>query len=331
MKVVLSIIIPVYNCQTSLKICLDSILSQTYTSFEVILIDDGSKDHSGVICDQYATRDFRIRVFHKSNGGVSTARNLGIDKCEGDWLTFVDSDDYLDPYYLENLMNNRTEVDLVISGIRKINNKLEEKVIAFPNQIVNINEREFFLEQYPMSDFGYPFAKLFSNQIIKQKKLKFDENIHMFEDVIFLFEYLKFCKKIKFSNESDYFYLIAEKGKSLSTKVNSFESEFNSFTKFNNLIRNDFELNNAELINRYPALGYRLTRLMNRCLSTLYINKYSKSYCLEGLQLFTEESWILYKVFNEPNNLLKSLTKYLLVQNNFVFADILLRTAYKLK
>ena len=99
----ISVIIPVYNVEKYLRRCLDSILAQTYSNIEILLIDDGSTDQSGRICDEFAKLDSRVHVFHKGNGGVSTARNLGIDKAKGEYLTFVDSDDYVDSDYVEYL------------------------------------------------------------------------------------------------------------------------------------------------------------------------------------------------------------------------------------
>ena len=99
----ISVIAPVYNVEKYLPRCIDSILAQTFTDFELLLIDDGSKDHSREICDEYAKKDSRIRVFHKENGGVSSARNLGLDNVKGEWITFVDSDDYLKMEFLSNL------------------------------------------------------------------------------------------------------------------------------------------------------------------------------------------------------------------------------------
>ena len=90
---VISIIVPIYNAGKTLHRRIDSILSQTYTSWELLLIDDGSTDTSGPICDEYAARDARVRVFHKENGGVSSARNVGLDNARGEWITFVDADD----------------------------------------------------------------------------------------------------------------------------------------------------------------------------------------------------------------------------------------------
>lgn len=100
----ISVIVPVYNTEKYLRRCVDSILSQTFANFELLLIDDGSKDASGAICDDYAANDPRVRVFHKQNGGVSSARNFGIDNARGEWISFVDSDDWLDKTFLEILL-----------------------------------------------------------------------------------------------------------------------------------------------------------------------------------------------------------------------------------
>ena len=97
-----SIIVPVYKAEAYLHRCIDSIIVQTFTNWELLLVDDGSPDRSGVICDEYAGKDERIKVFHKENGGVSSARNLGIDKAVGEWLCFIDSDDTIQPTYLDN-------------------------------------------------------------------------------------------------------------------------------------------------------------------------------------------------------------------------------------
>ena len=98
----ISVIVPVYNVQKYLSRCIDSILAQTFTDFELLLINDGSKDNSGKMCDEYAKKDTRIHVFHKENGGVSSARNLGLENVQGEWITFIDSDDYLNINFLSN-------------------------------------------------------------------------------------------------------------------------------------------------------------------------------------------------------------------------------------
>ena len=102
MALKISIIIPVYNSENTLRRCIDSVLNQTFTDFECLLIDDGSKDRSGEICDEYAQMDSRVRVFHKENGGVSSARNVGLDNARGEWITFCDSDDTVTAEWLQN-------------------------------------------------------------------------------------------------------------------------------------------------------------------------------------------------------------------------------------
>ena len=101
----ISVIIPVYNVQDYLARCLDSILAQTYQNLEIILVNDGSKDNSGAICDEYAARDDRVQVIHKENGGLSTARNAGLDLAAGEYLSFIDSDDWIASDAYEHLMN----------------------------------------------------------------------------------------------------------------------------------------------------------------------------------------------------------------------------------
>ena len=115
-----SVIIPVYNVEKYLGKCIDSILAQTFRDYELILIDDGSLDKSGEICEQYAMKDSRIVVVHQKNGGVSAARNTGIDKAQGRYITFIDSDDSVENNYLSSMYTISEDIDLVIGGIKHI-------------------------------------------------------------------------------------------------------------------------------------------------------------------------------------------------------------------
>ena len=145
-----SIIVPVYNAEKYLNRCIDSILSQTMTDFELLLIDDGSKDDSGRICDEYSEKDARVRVFHKTNGGVSSARNLGLDNAIGDWITYVDADDRCSYEYLEHLLSKVDEgTDLIIS-YAVICDSIGEKAEVYPEYRVNETnfERLFVVDIY---------------------------------------------------------------------------------------------------------------------------------------------------------------------------------------
>ena len=112
----ISIIVPVYNCENYINKCIESILSQSYPYFELLLIDDGSTDKSGEICDKYKSIDSRIKVFHENNNGVSYARNLGISNSIGEYIAFVDSDDWVEPDYISSLITEASKADLIFFG-----------------------------------------------------------------------------------------------------------------------------------------------------------------------------------------------------------------------
>lgn len=134
----ISVIIPVYNNENCLHRCVDSILIQTYTDFELLLINDGSKDSSGSICDEYSVIDKRVHVFHKENGGASSARNIGLENAKGEWITFCDSDDFVDSDWLMNFIENSNgNCDLVVQTI-KILNKEYDKIYG-PQQLIEGN------------------------------------------------------------------------------------------------------------------------------------------------------------------------------------------------
>ena len=116
-----SIIVPVYNIENYIRVCVESILAQTYESFELILVDDGSKDNSGILCDEYAAIDSRVKVIHKENGGVSSARNTGLQQAKGKWIMYVDGDDWIEPDMIESLIETAkaTEADLVFGDFIK--------------------------------------------------------------------------------------------------------------------------------------------------------------------------------------------------------------------
>ena len=191
----LSIIVPVYNTATYLPACLDSILSQGFTDFEVLLVDDGSSDGSEAICDRYAEADSRVRVFHQENGGVSSARNLGLSQAKGEWIYFVDSDDEMLPDGLQTLVDCISDdVDIVMGGILEVEeNGYSPKV---PEKTVKIlSKRESIITLYGgygscYSYCGYMCMRLLRRRIIEEFKLTFDTSIAIKEDTLFLMQYI---------------------------------------------------------------------------------------------------------------------------------------------
>ena len=211
----ISIIVPVYKAEKHISECVDSILSQTYENFELILVDDGSPDNSGKICDEYASRDKRIRVIHKENGGVSSARNTGLDNAKGEDITFVDADDIVHEKYLEVLYDNLKKYDADISWCSYNNvykdQRLKSKEHSFDCLTIDFSDSKFV--EYFKSFFSYcnspsvaVWGKLFSKRAIEN--IRFDEKIKISEDKLFLLESLRFAKKMCFSNEYLYDYII---------------------------------------------------------------------------------------------------------------------------
>lgn len=251
----ISIIIPVYNKKRYINRCLDSILEQTYKSFEVILINDGSTDGSEKICDDYKEKDKRIKVIHIENAGVSNARNIGLDVAKGEYVQFVDSDDYLDPIMLESLIEvmEHYKSDIIISGIKKIdhNNKLLKEVIPRLYGLKNKKQmfEEFSDEQFSTGIYGCISNKLIRRQIIKEKKLKFNTNIKLAEDLDFYLELYKYIDKIYFYKKSFYYYIQnTENSSTTSCMVNDYFTQILISIKQKKLLSDLNALNNKNMV-----------------------------------------------------------------------------------
>lgn len=186
----LSVIVPVYNVEKYLERCLNSILNQSFNDFELLLIDDGSKDGSGSICDEYAEKDARIRVFHKENGGVSSARNVGLDNTNGSYVIFVDSDDYLKSTYFEKFLKYQ-EYDLAVSGfcrfgaINDIICPVESKQIVIENQL-----SDEWGHSAANFKYWYPWCKMFRLSVINEYHIRFNESLFYSEDFCFVMEFM---------------------------------------------------------------------------------------------------------------------------------------------
>ena len=203
-----SVIVPVYKVERYLPRCIESILRQTYTNFELILVDDGTPDRSGIICDRYAEKDSRIKVIHKENGGVSSARNDGIDVAQGEWITFVDSDDWVSDNYLKTLLGHFNEKhDLMVGTLEWRSTRIQKNGIT--ECCISVDDCNSY-EKLSVMFFGIEFAgpcmKLFSKRIINKNNLRFERDFKIAEDAVFVMNYLKHCKSICVKNEVVYYY-----------------------------------------------------------------------------------------------------------------------------
>lgn len=198
----ISIIVPVFNAAQYLQECLDSILSQSFNDFELILIDDGSTDNSLSICQSYEHRDSRIKIISGPNQGVSAARNKGLNVACGEWITFVDADDCFLHDALQTLYNRAmcTGADLVLANALRLKDGNLNKILSLSNEVLSnviCSIKHFAL-------WGY----LFNGQIIRQNRLKFIEGLAYSEDRIFIYQISMFCKTIAYCATPVYVYRI---------------------------------------------------------------------------------------------------------------------------
>lgn len=203
----ISVIVPVYKVETYLRRCIDSILAQTFTDFELILVDDGSPDGCPAICDKYAEKDARVRVIHKENGGVSSARNAGLDIAVGEWIAFVDSDDYVLEDYLKDLYH--PDYDFVVAGysILSQGGGLEEKVwneCCCPD--INRASLEVVLNANGTDWLYFCWGRLFKRSLIVDNNVAFDRNRNFGEDSIFSTQYFCICRSILVTEDANYIY-----------------------------------------------------------------------------------------------------------------------------
>ena len=202
----ISIIVPVYNVEKYLKCCIQSILNQTYKNIEIILVDDGSTDNSGIICDEYQKKHKNIKVIHKKNEGLGMARNSGMEIMSGDYVTFIDSDDYIDKDLIEKLYINisKGNYDISKSGFKRVNDdgkvyqnrqyqneifqKEDVKNILLPRMIGSLPDKKDSIEMCVC-------ASLYNTKYIKEHNIKFpSERVLISEDLIFNIEYMQFAK-----------------------------------------------------------------------------------------------------------------------------------------
>lgn len=183
-KPLISIIVPIYNVENYLRNCVDSIINQTYQNLEIILIDDGSTDNSGHICDEYVQKDNRIVVIHQKNSGVSVARNVGIHKASGEWICFIDSDDWIEKEFIEILLENANQYhsDVAFCGYHKIYEEKKEKINS-DGEIKKYSSNEFLVKVLNVqTSYGFVHMKLIKKSVLDG--ILFDKNLIVAEDAL---------------------------------------------------------------------------------------------------------------------------------------------------
>ena len=207
-KTLISVVVPIYKVEKYLPLCVDSILRQSYKEIEVILVDDGSPDLCPEICDSYAKKDKRVRVIHKKNGGLSDARNAGIEQSKGKLICFIDSDDYISTTYLEDLLDcmRKYDADFSLCGFSRITDNGE---ILETDKLENgaLTPNEYWKSVYSAHSVSYVVAwnKLYKKKLFNQ--VKYTKG-RVNEDEIILHDIIRQCKKIASTDKVDYFYRV---------------------------------------------------------------------------------------------------------------------------
>lgn len=265
----ISLIIPVYNAEKSINRCLESVLSQSFDKYEVILVNDGSSDNSPSICEYYKKKSNCISVFHQKNKGVSAARNYGIEKARGEWIAFMDSDDSIEINYLEQLYAGIPDQKncMVFQGLKYIDTEGSEiKLLDFEEKVFYKSDFSTLLEDLYIYNYGFPFAKLYSKHLLDSNSIRFNINISSSEDMLFMFEYLEVCSCVSMISGYQYNYYQANSG-TLSTRLNSFDSEYAMFNQLSTIV--NVNRNNWHITDN-SSLNWVVTRFLYRAILAIY-------------------------------------------------------------
>lgn len=205
----ISVIIPVYNAERTLQRCVDSLLAQTFKDYEIILVNDGSRDHSLDVCKSYADCHDNIKIIDQKNAGVSAARNAGIVYAQGEFITFIDSDDYVRPSYLEDFNSTKLTADIYVQGIDYIfpHNNRTKHFFTYSEDMFNLVEHTDKIIPSGILENGCPVAKLFKKSIIEDNNLRFNQRLSINEDHLFVTQYYTHCNTVYLSDKVNYLYV----------------------------------------------------------------------------------------------------------------------------
>jgi glycosyltransferase involved in cell wall biosynthesis len=309
----ISVIVPVYKVEQYLHRCIDSILSQSFTDFELILVDDGSPDNCGKICDEYAEKDNRVRVFHKPNGGVSSARNLGLDNACGEFIVFIDSDDSVDKDYFAELVSFSCAYNTDFVVIDVLKTPIVDETVFLQKQDFNL-----LFSRYKLDKFSPPWGKLFKRKLIEQTRLRFNSKVHIGEDVMFVLLYILNIKDLVLLKSDKYIY---ERTRPGSLTKCSFTPEIELAGKIEiervfDLLVETLNLGGADI----ECFSYNLQLYTERTLNSIMklSNRKNRIIYLSSLDL------TLYLKYKKPYSWKESIILFLLKRRWFYLYDFLL-------
>lgn len=312
-----SIIVPVYNAKSTLRNCVESILAQSYSDYEILLVDDGSKDESKNLCDEYARTNTKIKVFHQANAGVSAARNVGIKNAVGKFIMFVDSDDTVKKDLLLHLINGQRKIDadFTFSGIDTVIVKNNGKRISRKRspEANDMEMREFVDKLDLYGEYiNSPYKSLFLKELIDNNAVLFPNGVQIGEDRIFVLKYLLCCERVSAVSESDYEYMNTPL-ETLTSKRDFQPPKYNfEAAKLKTQLKEKYGVKCKEVEYSkqfYNTLIFNFMRVFGQRLGCSSKEKFR--YCLSvSKDLQTKKYVALYQGYSKPTKLLRFFLKY---------------------
>lgn len=328
----ISVIVPIYKVRDTISKCISSILEQSFVDFELLLIDDGSPDDSGMICEDWAGKDKRIHVFHQQNAGVSAARNRGLSEAAGRYVCFVDSDDWVKPDYLRDLYDallpDKSKSGLIIQGFVQCSPD-GEVISEIKLQDKFLYEKQFAVAfiQDDICRFGYTCSKLYRKDLIDKHHIVFNVKVACCEDLLFMLEYLLYCDYMVCGKNTNYIYV--KYCTSLSVRVNFFESEYTCLSQYVSLadrIKHKYNLSSEEM----EAVYRSLMICFRRALKTDYQpgNSVFRKERLMHLKKLVDTHLEIIRFYYCPVYKIDQFGKYLLLHRLFFLYDLLITTVF---
>lgn len=316
-----SIIVPVYNREKIIKTCIASLQNQSYKHFEIIIVNDGSKDHTLDVCTKLCAEDQRIRLINKVNGGVSSARNQGIREACGEYIMFLDSDDFYEKDTVEKMVEYANEDTLCICGFLEVKNK-KSKVYIYDDEPVTVYNSKYYFEMDRKRLFYSVCNKLYSRKKIVDFNLFFDEEVHYTEDFIFNLNYYQHMKQVILINHPYYHYIDCDDDSLSKDRQENFLNG---------------TLANSKAVIRYLDAHPEISKTMQaKCYHAFlvnllgYLDRASDSFFSIDRKLATR---LIAKELNDLQRFLpyanrKSKIEYWLLRHNMFLIDRLIRKVY---
>lgn len=322
-----SVIIPVYNSERYLRRCIDSVLAQTYKEWSLLLIDDGSKDGSGVICDEYSKKYSNITVYHNINSGPCEARNFGINHAEGEYIVFIDSDDWIGENHIKNMIEVLQKYSyncFVMQGMTDVWGTIKNQN-RLDSGIFDSSDSDDFFKHIQLYRHCGPCCKLFNSTILRQTL--FNKNIIASEDFDVSLRYLdRFKGKIVVLNTCDYFY--EHHSGSVSSRFYSYDIELSGLHVLDSTITNYLNTHSGCFMKQ--QFNEMLGNYTERVLFSIY-SPFSSDFSTRYKQLKSVpiRYWYMYKKYAYSNTIFLRVVKLLLIAKLYFIVDFLMTIVFR--